>query len=755
MADFIGSITRGLEFPVAQSEHVCGHDVPSLAKSGGPLQDLPLLPQPTNLAPERREPITLGRRQLARAPPPASTTACFTQFITALAVTPSSWAPTVGVLPGCWHSRMTSAFVLRSELTTLLGRLLDMISGRTLSSSVRSERSSGFSRDRYRTIGDPFRCGVASAAAYDIFDLNRIVAGCGCQRLRLRCAFIGSESERGHMRNRSKLYVGAVFLVAVGVVLHLVGQARAAWAGYLWPGGNFTYRINATSFQNVSGLPLTAPQALYWVPHALNTWKERTGVGDNLTFTYAGTSAAQNVACMNGDTFNQVYVVNACVPGEPLGNCTTWAITQPWTVPGSPSQLAETDICVYGAAVGANSGNCSTGSYRLAMPMGPNDKDLFGLLTHEFGHALGLAHVDNTVMDAAALRCGNPLARFQYGEDVSSIRLVYGVDATRQRQWRESTAVNTWGPIDTAIPGTAYTHTHAGVGRRGSGERVIATRIGQDGNSIHFTGATYPIHSGSSWTNLSYSGTNTWRPPDVAGRPASYSGSELWVSAWAPKLDRATDCIRLRAGSSTDGFSTINDTPLNEHCGSIHEPSITFDKASGRFIMLYTRHKLPSDTISTMERIYAKTSTDGITWTSAQATGLYSIDTPDMACGPTGGTCMLTYLEGSSNDPYLTNFAVTVASNGTLSFGASTVEPLAAEWTPSAGVRNNQGFFDWIISAPVANCTRHLSCDLLAARSVTRPFAIPITWSPVTSSQFRGTLASIPESNRIYLWHAF
>jgi hypothetical protein len=314
--------------------------------------------------------------------------------------------------------------------------------------------------------------------------------------------------------------------------------------------------------------------------------------------------------------------------------------------------------------------------------------------------------------------------------------------------WSEMTSTTWSAPV--AISGGAYTHTRAAVGKRGSGQNVVATRIGLNGDAIHFTRATYPISSGSAWTNQFYS-QNTWRPPSVAGRPSSYSSSELWLAAWADVKDLATSCSRIRVGISADAFATMPTTvDLDQACGSMHEPSIAFDKNSGRFVLVYVRHKLPTDTFPNIAKMYARTSLDGITWTNPKDLGTWTIDAVDIACAATGGTCLISYIDGGSDWPFDVNRQITVSSSGGITLGSST-DDTYTEWTPGAGVRTYGGVNDWFLSGALTSCTTHGSCDNFTTRDPIIPFP-NFSSAGLIGSRLRGTFASVSEFSRIYSW---
>ena len=289
--------------------------------------------------------------------------------------------------------------------------------------------------------------------------------------------------------------------------------------GYKWPGGVYNYRINVTSFQQYLGsLSLTAAEVAYWIPYAMSAWRERTGIDGSLTLNYVGTSTASNNTCTNHDGTNQVYVVNGCRGGL-TPPCTTVAETKRWPWPPVGSPITEADTCVYGGAAGPTAFSC-LGGWRVRIDNFPNDqKDLIGLLVHEFGHTLGLGHYNGSVMQTGAYECGNILSRYPYGDDIDGMRSLYGygLGGIPAAFWREKFASSPWSGEVAVTPADGVWPVLAAVGRSGSGSKVVVTELSDTGNVIAFNRATYPLLASSTWTAPSAT-VNSWRTPAVAGR---------------------------------------------------------------------------------------------------------------------------------------------------------------------------------------------------------------------------------------------
>jgi hypothetical protein len=151
--------------------------------------------------------------------------------------------------------------------------------------------------------------------------------------------------------------------------------------------------------------------------------------------------------------------------------------------------------------------------------------------------------------------------------------------------------------------------------------------------------------------------------------------------------------------------------------------------------------------------VYARTSLNGLNWTSPQSLSFLTLDAVNIACQSTNGTCLLTYMLGSATTPRLVNHVLTVGTGGTLTLGASSTASQTVEWTPGVGLRTVNGAAEALVSVPHQSCTRLGVCDIQEARHTGMPFAA-FNWNAVNATAVRPTFASLPESNNIYMLYA-
>jgi len=538
--------------------------------------------------------------------------------------------------------------------------------------------------------------------------------------------------------------------------------------GYEWPGGVYNYRINVASFQNNLGsLNLTASEVAYWIPYALNTWRERTGVDSSLTLNYVTTSTASNDTCTNHDGFNQVYVVNGCRDGA-TPPCTTFAQTKSWPLPPSSSPIVEADTCVYGGAAGPTAVPTCTGGWRVRMDAFPSTrKDLIGLLVHEFGHTFGLDHPpsNDTVMELESNGCGNVFSRYPTGDDIDGIRSQYGFAAggIPEAFFREKVANGSWS-AEVAVPSLdGVWPLQASVGRGGTGStsKVVVTEVSDTGNTVAFNRANYPLTASSTWTTGLNVTIDTWLPPAVSGRPNSHSSTQIWSAAITKNNQVNTTCNRIKTFVSNDAFTTHTgaDLPLggNWGCGSNHEPAIAFDSYRGRFVLFFVRREVPDSLVEQSNgKIHATTSLDGVNWTAPTDLDIWTNDAVDATCGMSlEHTCMLTYIRSSANSPNLVNRYFNVDTNGNVVIGASNEVLMFQEQTPAAGTYWPDSLLDFVIGSSFAANESDRSNNVYTQR-VAADSNVPFTgftYFNVTGSSRRSDLASLVDSTRIYLWY--
>jgi hypothetical protein len=534
-----------------------------------------------------------------------------------------------------------------------------------------------------------------------------------------------------------------------------------ACPGGKWPSNYYSYFVNLGSFAtSLWGITLTTDQARYLAQYSVNQWRERTGIQDGLTLNYGTTTTTQTLCSTNvANHQNDVLAVSGCA--DVLGDtppCNTMGLTRPRCIdwPSCASLLLEeVDVCLYGAAARPqppppdNSpwGEC-TGGWKMSMSSlvpGQNGVDLLRVLSHEFGHALGLGHntVAATSLMGTDVPCGEGRIRNPFGDDIEGLRAVYPASSADVARWREMTSTS-WSTETSVAPVDGVWDALAAVGRSGSGEKVIVSEVSDGGTIIGFNRATYPLTATSTWDAI-YTNAHTWRPVAIAARPLSDPAGELWVAALSLEQQRSSDCPGIRVFRSTNAFTSFTSVDLVSagQCGSQHEPAVAYDKGRGRFIVAYAL----SDGV-----ILTRTSTDGTSWTTGQALNvggnyLRSMEAPSLACANAGSQCLLSYLDGDTLPPALQNRQLIVnGSSPYLSLGSSTSNSAVLQTRPpGAGVRTFGGGNDWFLSA-----------SFTYDRDDTIPFS-PFTWTvidnPALIESHRVSFAGVPSSGREYVWY--
>jgi hypothetical protein len=203
--------------------------------------------------------------------------------------------------------------------------------------------------------------------------------------------------------------------LVVSVVVTMVTIALPVWAwianGNVWPGTH--PRVPFYISTNLQGhIPYdgTFEDAVTAILNATNEWN--THGGSELQFVYMGTT---NLATTADDGVNVVHFKAGSSP-HGAGNkafCYYWETQDAFR--GFDVELYE--------ATGVQ--NIHVNYSIKATPL-PWDTDVWSLVLHELGHALGLDHsqVAGTVMDTS---CGNGCARrFLYADDIAGAQGVNG-----------------------------------------------------------------------------------------------------------------------------------------------------------------------------------------------------------------------------------------------------------------------------------------------------------------------------------------
>jgi hypothetical protein len=559
---------------------------------------------------------------------------------------------------------------------------------------------------------------------------------------RLQASGANDAIGRGRLPTSTLLVSMAALLPVVGLLSTSTPARAYSLKGFYWQSGHYSYRVNVNSFaNNLKGLSLSQAQTEFWVPHAVSMWNDRTGA--RLASSYAGTTTNMPT-CTSGNSngTNEIVARSGCREAA----CSTLGYTQSWFTP-QPfgfDILNESDICVYG--------NAPPIAWRVQAADFPTSgsADLIGLLVHEVGHALGLDHTPNTVMSASSM--GGILNRYPYGDDINGIRAIYTTEPGWKRRWKKADpSTGTWnGPW--TIPGATNMHALGAVRYTGSGYDTVVTRLANNGNSINFTRQLGAVATGeSNWVNHSYS-QGAWRPPSVAANTSNLAAQ--WLAAWAPKQLDATVCPGLRVGTSTNAFGTMSTSILGPLCGTLHEPTVTFDPVSGWFVLFYVNRTHPSGDKTMNGRIFARAWKPGASWTNTQDIGIYANDAVDIACRDQAPSlCNMTYARASANDPWVvrrefsvnsTTGALTVSS----SFSENQNRTLA---TPAAAARKNIfGTVEWWFGLAFPATPTNTSNGLATAYTSGPSWA----WTFVDDAvEHRAALAAAPQFNALFMFY--
>jgi hypothetical protein len=204
-------------------------------------------------------------------------------------------------------------------------------------------------------------------------------------------------------------------------------------AGYSWPNKNASYRYNAT------GKPAGLNAESNAIAASAATWD---AAGSNFTFAGAGTTAAGQSAC-SGTTDGQNTVGWYAQSGSVLAvTCTIY----------SGSNELEFDMEI---APGWHWTTSDTGV----------DVDLQSVVTHEFGHALGLNHSANSAAVMYASYTQGSIKRTLTSDDLAGLNAIYGAAAVTTTATppppTQTPAVLQKAAITSPVPGSTLSGTSA------------------------------------------------------------------------------------------------------------------------------------------------------------------------------------------------------------------------------------------------------------------------------------------------------
>lgn len=210
----------------------------------------------------------------------------------------------------------------------------------------------------------------------------------------------------------------------LALVMLLVGPQRTeayVLLGYQWPGSHPRVPVHvSTGLVPYNG---TFEQGVTAVQSAISIWN--TQGGSNFKFFYAGSTEVSTVA---NDGINAIlYNPNRC-PYEGTG-CTAETILHR----GADDTIEGFDVILYGQSSSGQRLNWYVGN-----SVDITEIDIWGLVLHELGHGLGLAHSDifQTLMGGSA-GIGD-MHRGIQGDDVLGIKALYG-PYTNEGLWVSNT----------------------------------------------------------------------------------------------------------------------------------------------------------------------------------------------------------------------------------------------------------------------------------------------------------------------------
>ena len=427
-----------------------------------------------------------------------------------------------------------------------------------------------------------------------------------------------------------------------------------------WSSGTFSYKINTTSFASAfggQGLPLTSSQFEWWITTSASKWVESSGA--DFKFNHQGTSS---VGC--GQFYDGENTIAAQLPCLDLG-CTILGETRTRMSGGTPISA---DMCL--AAGAAYSWSVELANMVSAM-------DFASVVTHEFGHVVGLNHTPLTVMDATSA-IGESAGRVLTDDDIAGAQALYGTRIGRNRYIRAWDQLSqTWGSADLVTSNDVTRATSTTVGRDSDGtQTLLTTWVRPSGNRVYFSRASVPYLTPS--FVQTYIDSTVTTAPAVAARP---TGTPLFVAAWPVGNQLLTGCGGLRVYRSADAFATTSgNLTLWPGCTAV-QPALTYDSNSNRFLLIFAL-KDPFNT--TNMRLYARTSVNAVSWTDPQDLGVYTTDSPSAAC-TAAGVCMLSYGRASSVDPWVVNRRFTVSLGGTITLADWSENGARTQVRPSAG----------------------------------------------------------------------
>jgi hypothetical protein len=462
-----------------------------------------------------------------------------------------------------------------------------------------------------------------------------------------------------------------------------------------WASSFYKYSVNTTSMSaggSIPGLGLTADQVHWWTAWASSQWSDASG--GRVLLSDLGSTPFTPMSCGGAaNSANEVGARMAC--NEPA--CTTIGLTAT-LYNQSNGNLLEADICIFGAVGPA--------LWTIANPVPVNRLDLVSVLVHEMGHAIGLDHFPNTVMNPSG-SAGNTLLRFPFSDDVDGVQSIYGPpNAGALMLSTHRAGAGGWDtPQD--ISRVSLISANAAIGTVGNGPGLVIAHPSATTRQIAFARTAIPVGPNPTFTHANFS-NSTYRPVAIATTPHAGPWVPKWLAGWiAPQPDMFR-CSPVRMCNSPDAFADSSNRFNVQFGCSTREPAIAFDPVTTWWVafQVVSEAPPPGSTFNTRSgAITVSTSPDGVTWAIPTTTGLYAVDSVDVACSNNQG-CSLAFQNGASVNAYSMSYAFTInhVPNGGIVLGSNNlVNPTflrIAQRTPAIAANYNGSTTSWSTLLP-------------------------------------------------------
>lgn len=488
-----------------------------------------------------------------------------------------------------------------------------------------------------------------------------------------------------------------------------------------WPNDTWSFYIDADSFDDYidpqATLSLTESDYVWWVLYAASQWVVR-GLAD-FEFDYQGTTSSNcygSIADGNETNADGMSVVGSRPSCST--DCTDRGRMLPVELNGY-GDFVEVDICMFSDGV----------TWDVESDL--TDWDLIGSLTHEFGHAMGLDHTEDTTMHGGGFGTGNTIRRFLTGDDADGVRSIYGTRTLDEYLLPFSMSTNAIGNIFSK-PGALNLPAAGAIALDGGSWYTLRATLNTSQNALFVDRTPYPANSGSSWSNYSLA-VSSWLPPALA---ANDHASDQTISIVLPgdyTLYTGT-CNGITSWTSTNLFASATSTTTGDICTS-HSVGLAFDPGSDRWVLAYVGlYDNGSVNEGRQSEIMMRTSSDGRTWSAMTElqTGFHTIDAPSIACNDTDG-CVLSFADSSTDTPRPRNVAFHVGSS--LEGYVPVIDSSQTESanfvarTPAMGVTSSGSFVQLLFWASSYHDHANGRSSLYSRTSATLPLSYPGGWT--------------------------